>query len=75
MPYPKNFAVRLIVCILGMLAIWFGVRFILSVVVFHEELVIQPIRLAIPVTHVPVTHATNSYLNGSLTSSESLFMV
>ena len=49
MPYPENFVIRLIVCILGMLAIWIGVRFILDVVISHEEFVIRPISLAIPV--------------------------
>ncbi|MBR3226781.1 MAG: hypothetical protein IKF78_15815 [Atopobiaceae bacterium] len=49
MPYPENFVVRLIVCIIGMLAIWIGVRFILDVVISHEEFVIRPISLAIPV--------------------------
>ncbi len=49
MPYPENFVVRLIVCILGMLAIWIGIRFIMDVVIFHDEFSIKPITLAIPV--------------------------
>ena len=48
MSYRKNFAVRVIVCVLGMLVIWMGVWFALSVI-FHEEFVIRPVLVVVPV--------------------------
>ena len=41
MPYPENFVVRLIVCIVGMLVIWIGVRFIMDVLIFHDPFEIK----------------------------------
>ena len=49
MPYPENFVVRLIVCIVGMLAIWIGVRFIMDVVIFHDPFEIKATTLIIPI--------------------------
>lgn len=36
MPYPKNFAVRLILCLLLMYALWFGTKFVMVVLIKHE---------------------------------------
>ena len=49
MPYPENFVVRLIVCIVGMLAIWIGVRFIMDVLIFHDPFEIKITTLIIPI--------------------------
>ncbi len=48
MPYPENFVVRLIICIVGMYAIWFGVQFILDVLVFHDEFKVNAIDIIVP---------------------------
>lgn len=48
MPYPENFVVRLLICIVGMYAIWFGVQFILDVVVFHDEFTVNAIDIIVP---------------------------
>ena len=37
MPYPENFVVRLLICIVGMYAIWIGLQFVMDVLVFHDE--------------------------------------
>ena len=36
MPYPKNLAVRLIVCIVGTFALWMAGRYIGVVLIRHE---------------------------------------
>ena len=48
MPYPENFVVRLLICIVGMYAIWFGVQFILDVVVFHDEFTVNAFDIIVP---------------------------
>jgi hypothetical protein len=48
MPYPENFVVRLLICVVGMYAIWFGVQFILDVVVFHDEFKVNAIDIIVP---------------------------
>lgn len=48
MPYPENFVVRLLICVVGMYAIWFGVQFILDVVVFHGEFKVNAIDIIVP---------------------------
>ena len=48
MPYPENFVVRLIICVVGIFAIWFGVQFILDVVVFHDEFKVNAIDIIVP---------------------------
>ncbi len=48
MPYPENFVVRLLICVVGMYAIWFGVQFILDVVVFHDEFTVNAIDIIVP---------------------------
>lgn len=49
MPYPKNFVVRLIICVVGMVAIWIGVRFVMSTLIFHEEFILRPIHIIMAV--------------------------
>ena len=50
MPYPENFAVRLIVCLVGMLALWFGVQYVKDVLIFHEAFTIDvPIDFVVPI--------------------------
>ena len=36
MPYPKNFAVRLIICIVGTIALWMIGRYVGIVLIRHE---------------------------------------
>lgn len=48
MPYPENFVVRLLICVVGMYALWFGVQFILDVVVFHDEFKVNAIDIIVP---------------------------
>ena len=48
MPYPENFAVRLIICIAGMFAIWMGVQFIMDVVIHHDGFKIGAIDIVVP---------------------------
>ncbi len=49
MSYNKNFAVRAIICVLGMLIIWIGVWAFLDVVICHDEFVLRPVLIIIPV--------------------------
>lgn len=49
MPYPENFVIRLIVCILGMFAIWFAVQFVLDVLIHHESFEIHAIDIIVPI--------------------------
>ena len=48
MPYPENFVVRLIICIVGMFAIWMGVQFIMNVLIFHDAFTIRPFDIIAP---------------------------
>ena len=48
MPYPENFVVRLIICVVGMFAIWFGVQFVKDVLIFHEEFSFEAIDFIVP---------------------------
>ena len=48
MPYPENFVVRLLICIAGMYAIWFGVQFVMDVLIFHDEFAVRPIDIIVP---------------------------
>ena len=49
MPYPENFVVRLIICVVGMFLIWFGVQFIKDVLIFHEEFTVDlPVDILVP---------------------------
>ena len=36
MPYPKNFALRIVVCVVLMYAVWMGIQYIVDVIIFHE---------------------------------------
>lgn len=49
MPYPENFVVRLLVCIVGMTAIMLAVRFVMSTFIFHETYTFQVTQLIVPV--------------------------
>ena len=48
MPYPENFVVRLIICIVGMYAIWMGVQFITDVLIRHEAFGLNVIDIIAP---------------------------
>lgn len=48
MPYPENFAVRLIICLVGMFALWMAVQFVMDVLVFHDEFKIGVMDIIIP---------------------------
>ena len=48
MPYPKNFAVRLIICIAGMYALWFAIQFFMDTVVRHEPFSVRTLDIIIP---------------------------
>ena len=48
MPYPENFVVRLIICIVGMFAIWMGVNYILDVFIHHGEFTVNIIDIVAP---------------------------
>ena len=49
MPYPENIVVRLLICIVGMTALWLGGSFIVDVLINHQEFTFQPTYLVIPV--------------------------
>ena len=50
MPYPKNFAVRLIICVVGFLVIFHGICFLMDTFVRHQAFDFRPIwNVAIPV--------------------------
>lgn len=49
MPYPENLVVRIIICIVGMAALWFAGSFIMDVLISHGEFVFRPTQLIIPV--------------------------
>ncbi len=44
MPYPENFAVRLLVCIAGMFVIWIGVSYLMSTFIWHEPFTFSVVR-------------------------------
>lgn len=48
MPYPENFVVRLIICIVGMYAIWMGAQFVKDVIIFHEAFSVDMIDIIAP---------------------------
>ena len=49
MPYPENFAVCLIICILGMTALWMAAHYLGVVLIRHEAFTVGPLDFAIPV--------------------------
>ncbi len=49
MSYRKNFAIRVIICVLGMLVVWMGVWYVLDVVICHEEFALRPVLIVVPV--------------------------
>lgn len=49
MPYPENFVVRLLICIVGMCAIWVLGSFISTVLIQHETFNLSVTQLIIPV--------------------------
>ena len=48
MPYPQNFVVRLIICIVGMFALWMAVQFITDVLIRQETFALGPFDIIIP---------------------------
>jgi uncharacterized membrane protein len=48
MPYPQNFIVRLIICVVGMCAIWILGSFISATLIHHEEFVLRATHFIIP---------------------------
>ena len=49
MPYPKNFAVRLIICVVGFLVIFNGIYYLMDTFVRHQAFNFRPIwNVAIP---------------------------
>ena len=49
MPYPENFVIRLIICLVGMFALWFALQFVIDVLVHHEAFTVGPIDIIVPV--------------------------
>ncbi|MBO7674289.1 MAG: hypothetical protein J6S63_04705 [Atopobiaceae bacterium] len=49
MPYPENFVVRLLICIVGMCAIWVLGSFISTVLIHHETFNLSVTQLIVPV--------------------------
>lgn len=50
MPYPKNFAVRLIICVVSFLVIFNGIYYLMDTFVRHQAFDFRPIwNVAIPV--------------------------
>jgi len=48
MPYPENFVVRLIICVVGMLALWLAAHYIGVVLVRHETFTIGAFDIVVP---------------------------
>ena len=48
MPYPQNFIVRLLVCIVGMFALWMAAHYIGTVLIRQEAFTIGPIDIILP---------------------------
>ena len=49
MPYPENFVVRLLICLVAMFAIWFGISYVIDVFVHHEAFSVGPIDIIVPI--------------------------
>lgn len=48
MPYPENFVVRLIISIVGMIALWMAAHYIGVVLIRHEAFTITPFDIIVP---------------------------
>ena len=48
MQYPQNFVIRLIICIVGMFALWMAVQFITDVLIRQEAFALGPIDFIVP---------------------------
>ena len=48
MPYPENFVVRLIICIVGMIALWMGAHYIGTVLIRQEAFTIGVFDIVAP---------------------------
>ncbi len=48
MPYPENFVVRLLICIVGMCALWILGSYISTVLISHEEFALRATHFVIP---------------------------
>ncbi len=46
--YIENFALRLIFCIIGMAAIWFGMQFLMSTFITHDPMQLRIIDVIVP---------------------------
>lgn len=47
--YIENFVLRLIFCVVGIVALWVAVRYIRDVIIFHESFSMGVLDFAIPV--------------------------
>ncbi|MBO7674761.1 MAG: hypothetical protein J6S63_07105 [Atopobiaceae bacterium] len=57
MPYPKNFVVRIIICVVLMYAVWIGIQYIMDVFIFHEPFRLGIVDYIVP----PVTGVIEAY--------------
>ena len=48
MPYPENFIVRLLICLVGMFAIWFAATYVIQVLIQHDAFTVGPIDIIVP---------------------------
>ena len=48
MPYPENFVVRLLICVVGMCALWILGSFISTALIRHEEFTLRVTHFVIP---------------------------
>ena len=48
MPYPENFVVRLLICIVGMYALWMGAHYIGAVFIRHEAFSVGVLDIVLP---------------------------
>lgn len=48
MPYPENFVVRLLICIVGMYALWMGAHYIGVVFIRHEAFSVGVLDIVLP---------------------------
>lgn len=48
MPYPENYVVRLIICVVGMLALWLAAHYIGAVFIRHEAFTIGAFDIIVP---------------------------
>jgi len=48
-PYPENFVVRLIICVVGLVAVWMAAQYVGDVFLRHEPFSISAFDIVMPI--------------------------